>query len=207
MSVSLKRATSSIRSISRVTSRARHVGTRKAALWVAVEAEPVEDLGLLVLGDADPEHGVAALRPQPDRLPLGQRPLHVDVARPACAGEPDDELSRECRSGAGYMRVDAFLPPVGALGAQRVPLGALQDPDRLEVRGLQEHRRRVLADLGLRAAHDPGERDRTLGVGDHEVGRIERAQVPVERPQLLAGACAAHDHDAALQRARAVRLP
>ena len=41
-------------------------------------------------------------------------------------------------------------------------------------------------ELGLLAAHDPGERDRALRVGDHEIGRLELAQLAVERAQLLA---------------------
>ena len=43
-----------------------------------------------------------------------------------------------------------------------------------------------VADLGLLAAHDPGERDRALGVGDHQVVRLELTFDAVERAQLLA---------------------
>ena len=61
-----------------------------------------------------------------------------------------------------------------------------EDPGRLEVRGLEQDVGRLVADLGLLAAHDPGERDRALGVGDHEVARLELAVDAVERAQLLA---------------------
>ena len=44
----------------------------------------------------------------------------------------------------------------------------------------------VVGELGLLAAHDPGERDRALGVGDHEIGRVELPQLAVERAHLLA---------------------
>ena len=41
-------------------------------------------------------------------------------------------------------------------------------------------------DLGVLAAHDAGDRDRPLGVGDHEVVRVELALRAVERLELLA---------------------
>ena len=45
----------------------------------------------------------------------------------------------------------------------------------------------VVGDLGLLAAHDPGERDGALGVGDHEVvARRARARVPSSVRELLA---------------------
>ena len=75
------------------------------------------------------------------------------------------------------VRVDALLPAVRALGAQRMPLGAAQDADRLEVGGLEQDVRRRLPDLGVLAAHDPGERDRALGVGDDEILGVELARV------------------------------
>ena len=60
--------------------------------------------------------------------------------------------------------------------------------------------RRGLADLGLLAAHDPGERDRAVGVGDHEVVGDERALDAVERRQPLAGPGAADDDLRAVER-------
>ena len=65
-------------------------------------------------------------------------------------------------------------------------LGGAVDAVRLEVRRLEQDGRGRLADLGLLAAHDPGERDGALGVGDHEVVGGERARDAVERRQLLA---------------------
>ena len=49
----------------------------------------------------------------------------------------------------------------------------------------------AVADLGLLAAHDPGERDRALGVGDHQVVGHELAVDAVERAQPLAAAARA----------------
>ena len=58
-----------------------------------------------------------------------------------------------------------------------------EDPDRLEVRRLQQQLARVVGDLGLLAAHDRRQRDGALGVRDHEVGEVEPALDAVERPQ------------------------
>ena len=80
------------------------------------------------------------------------------------------------------------------------------DAVRLEVRRLEEHRRRRLADLGLLAAHDPGERDGAVGVGDHEIVGDELARDAVERRQLLAGRGAANDDLAAVQRREVERV-
>ena len=68
--------------------------------------------------------------------------------RPACtstlpghprAGEVDEQPAREQRSVLGEVRVDALLPAVRAGGAEAEALRAAQDPERLEVRGLEQH--------------------------------------------------------------------
>ena len=51
----------------------------------------------------------------------------------------------------------------------------------------------VSLDLGLLAAHDPGERDRALGVGDHEVGGLELPVDAVEGAERLARSRAPDD--------------
>ncbi len=198
ISGSLKRATSSIRSTSRVTSRARQVGTRKPDFSCA-EADPAEDLALLLRGYLEPHELAGALRPQPDHGRLRQVALHVLRPGPARAAQLDDQLRRVRRRLARDVRVDALLPAVRALGAERVPLGAAQDPDRLEVRGLEQEVRRRGGDLGLLAAHDPGEPDGALAVGDDEILFGQRALDAVERPHLLALARPARDEPAAQQ--------
>ena len=50
---------------------------------------------------------------------------------------------RQRRRRTGEVRVDALLPAVRAFGAEREPLGRAQERDRLEVRGLEQHRRRA----------------------------------------------------------------
>ena len=73
-------------------------------------------------------------------------------------------------------------------------------PVRLEVRRLEQDVGRRLADLRLLAAHDPGERDRALAVGDHQVGRLELPVDAVERAQRLARPRAPHDDPLAGER-------
>ncbi len=63
------------------------------------------------------------------------------------------------------------------------------DVGAVPVRGLHQHAGRAGLDLGARAAHDAGDRRRSVGVGDqHDVG-IKRARLPVERLDLLALGC------------------
>ena len=117
-------------------------------------------LALLGGRDLEADDPVRALRPEPDHGPLRQLRVHVGAARQLGAGEVDEEAAREHRGRLRRVRVDALLPAVRALGAQAEPLGRVQDPDRLEVRGLEQHLGRVVADLALEAAHDRRERHR-----------------------------------------------
>ena len=150
-----------------------------------LEAEPLQDPALLDERDLEPGDGVGPLRPQPRHRRHLEVALHVDLAGIARLRQLDEQLRRVDRGLLGDVRVDALLPAVRALGAQREPLRGAHDPDRLEVRGLEQDVRGVVGKLGLLAAHDPGERDRALGVGDHEIGRVELAQLAVERANLL----------------------
>ena len=56
-----------------------------------LEAEPLEDPPLLGAGDLEAEQRVGARRPEIDPRALGEVALDVDVARPAGAGELDEE--------------------------------------------------------------------------------------------------------------------
>ena len=89
-------------------------------------------------------------------------------------GELDDQLRRKRCCLLRKVGIDALLPAVRALGAQPQPLGRPEDRVRLEVRGLEQDLGRVFADLGLFAAHDPGERDRAR-LRRRSTGRMARA--------------------------------
>ena len=143
---STTRATSSTTSISRVTSRARQVGTVTSQSSLDVEAEPLEDRALLVGRDVEADDPVRALGAQPDDRARGQARVHVG-ARPSSSA-PARSTSRRLAStaaGSASVRVDALLPAVRALGAEAEPLGRAEDPDRLEVRGLEQHLGRLVA--------------------------------------------------------------
>ena len=111
--------------------------------------------------------------------------MRVCVGGPVGAGQVEQKLSRQLGRRRGQVGVDSFLPAVRALRAQAQAFGGLEDRERLEVRGLEQDLGRARSDLGLFAAHDPGEGDRPLGVGDQEVVGLEPAVDAVERPQRL----------------------
>ena len=79
---------------------------------------------------------------------------HVRLPGPAGTGRLRDEPRAEARRRRGEVRVDALLPAVRALGPQAQAPRRGEDPDRLEVRGLEQHVFRPLGDLRLLAAHD-----------------------------------------------------
>ena len=136
-SSSRKRATSSTTSTSRVTSRARNVGTTTSPLR---RSKPSRSSQLVLLGGRrlEADQLVGALRPERDHRALGQLAFHVDVPDPLGAGRRDDQLGRELCRLLGQMRVDAFLPAVRALGAQAQAFGRAVEAGRLEVRGLEQ---------------------------------------------------------------------
>ena len=156
---------------------------------------------MVVRGSLEPDQLVGALRPEADDGARRQLPLDVALAQPACARQLDEKLRRERRRLRGEIRIDALLPAIRALGPQLEPLRAPQQPERLEVGRLEQDLGRRVPHLGLLAAHDPGERDRALRVGDHEVALVELAVDAVERPELLAALCATHDDPVARERA------
>ena len=186
---SAKRATSSTTSISRVTSRARQVGTTTLAV-APVEAEPVEQRVLALLAASrgrSPRRRARAGSARP--AAPGSSAVHVACRRPS-ARRRARRSARVASSAAcgGEVRVDALLPAVRALGAQPEPLGRLRRC-RYGSKFAASSSTSVVAsrDLGLLAAHDPGERDRALGVGDQQVARVELAVDAVERAQRSPG--------------------
>jgi hypothetical protein len=134
-----------------------------------LEAQPAEERELLVRGHLEAHDRVRAIRVKADLRNLRQFALHVHMSGPAGARELDDQLRRELRRRAGEMRIDTLLPAVRTFGPQTQPVRAPQDADRLEVGRLQEDVDGRIPDLRLLAAHDPGQRDPALGVGDQQI--------------------------------------
>ncbi len=186
------RAISSTRSISRVTSRARQVGTVTFQSSRDVEAESDERRALLLGREVDPDHLRRPLGTEAHDGRLGQLAMDVRMPGHARTREVDEHPAREYRRGLGEVRVDALLPAIGSSRAEPEALGGAENPERLEVRCLEEHVRRRVRDLAVLAAHDRRERDRALAVRDEQVVRLEPAQRAVERAHLLTRACVPH---------------
>ena len=165
------RATSSMRSISRVTSRARQVGTVTSQSAETSKPNPSRVASLLVGGDVEPDQARRALRPEADDRPLGEPA--VDVAWPvirAPARSTSSRLASFAACSARYgstpfsQRFDPAVRSASRSDVRRIPSGskfaASSSTSVVAVR-----------DLAVLAAHDRGERDRALGVGDDEVVR------------------------------------
>ena len=121
------------------------------------------------------------------------------------AGELDEELHGALGGLVGDLPVHAALVALGGLGGQAVAAPGAGDRHRVEVRGLDQHARGGLGDLGGGAAHDAGQPDRAGLVRDHEVLGVEGALLVVQGAQGLPRGGAAH-RDPAGQAVRVVEV-
>jgi hypothetical protein len=144
--------------------------------------------------EAGAEESVHARRVERDRRHRGPRRTERldDAGRDAPAGELGQQPRRPVDRAPHAGRVDLALEAVRRLGRQAEPARRAAHAARVEVRALEEDVGRARGHLGLGAAHYAGDRDRALGVGDHEVVRGERARGTVQRRDLLVGARATH---------------
>jgi len=90
-----------------------------------------------------------------------------------------------------------LFEPRRAFRAQSQPHRSLADGRRLERGGFQDHRLGIGADLAIRPAHDAGQRNRALAIGNHAIVRLQRARLTVQRRQCLALNRAAHPDEPA----------
>ena len=197
------RATSSMRSTSRVTSRARHVGTVTSHSSETSKPKPRRVARCSSGGTSSPIRRDARSGRRRTTGRAGSPCLNVHAPSHPRSGQVDEQATRENGRVLGEVRIDALLPAVRARRAQREPLGRALDPERLEVRRFQEHLGRRVRDLAVLASHDRGQRDRALAVRDEEVGGLETSERPVECSELLSGVRAPHD-DAPVRELRAV---
>ena len=177
------RATSSIRSTSRVTSRARTVGTVTSHVVVDLEAEPLEDLRAARRGaTVEPDEPVGPLGPEADDGPLqAGSPCTSALPASSAAGEIDDHPAGQHRGGLGEIRVDALLPAVRALGAEAEPLRRLAARRSARSSPPRAAPRSSPSTTSLSgAAHDRGQRNRLLAVGDQQVALVD-AGAPCRR--------------------------
>ena len=141
-----------MRSTSRVTSRARQVGT-VVPVVADLEAERLEHPAARPARSPGPR-SVSSLGTEMDDRPLRLLGVHVALAGPAGVGQLREQLAAQARGVDGEMRVDALLPAAGGLG---------HSPSRSDVRWirsapvrrLEEHGGRLLCDLAVLAAMIP----------------------------------------------------
>ena len=105
----------------------------------------------------------------------------------------EDELRDERRGDGRRVEVRAALEAVGGIGVEAVAAAHAADDGGIEPCGFDENVLRLGRDHGVPAAHDAGEAESFLFVGDDEVVGIEDAFDAVERLQLFAFAGAADD--------------
>ena len=91
------------------------------------------------------------------------------------------------------LRAHALLKAAGGFRADAQRAGGHAVVAALERRALKEHRRGVVHDFALLAAHDAGQTRRALVVGNDQHFRCERVRLAVQRRQRLALMRAAHD--------------
>ena len=154
------------------------------------DPDPLQQGALLGRAGRRPEEPVDASRAE-RHVRRGRRLRRRvdDATRDRTAGPLGDEPGRPVRAEPGQSMLLALLEPEARLRAQGVPEGCPADAHRIEDRGLDDDVRRGVGDLGTSSAHDPGDADGAVRVGDEErVGRQLAIDV-IERlePLPLAG--------------------
>ena len=176
-SSSRKRATSSITSTSRVMSRARQVGTTTFSPSRSKPSRPSRwycALGRrLDRRSARRRARGGSGRPDARGASRGRRSA-PSSAPPASSSMSRVARSRRARRGTGRRPSPSGSSPRCAAAGARTSgrcRAARSSPPRAG-------RRRAVADLRLLAAHDPGERDRPLRVGDHRSSSTSSRSTP-----------------------------
>ena len=82
-------------------------------------------------------------------------------------------LHGECQRLVAPLRIDGLLVAGRSLGTGVVAQGGTADACRLKVGNLQDHPLCLRKDGVFRAAHDAGQRNRSLGVRDHQIVRAQ----------------------------------
>ena len=171
--------------------RDRH---RFAGCRLGLDPDPRQEVPLLVGRQLGAQQPVDPRGPERDPRRPRLVGRGVDSATGDHAARPRlDELRGAVGADPGQPRLLALLEPAARLGAQREPLGRPPDAHRVEDRRLDGDVRRRVADLRGRAAHDPGDADRAVAVGDQEHLVGELALDVVQRLEPLPRQRATHD--------------
>ena len=172
-----------------------------------LEAQALEAAALLRLLDLEPRHLLGALGPVGDRRRGLWLRAHVGVPRPAGAGQRDEQLGREARGLERRLRVTGPSPS----GSKPRSAGAAARTTRMMPTGSKfaASSSTDVVDSETSVSSPPmipAMRDRPLPVRDQEVLRLERALLPVERPQALALLRAPHADPPAGERVEVERV-
>ena len=108
-----------------------------------------------------------------------------------------NELSRPVDRAVGQLRVEALLESGRGFGPESNALRAAPYSHSVERRALENDIRRVGSDLGVLAAHNASDADRTDRVGNDEHVRVESSVDAVKRSENLALACSSDNYLAA----------
>ena len=153
--------------------------------------------------DRQPDDPVGPFRPEPDEGPLGQLAVDIGGTGQLSAREIDDQPARQDRGRLGEVRVDTLLPAIRPLGAEAEPLRRSQDPDRLEVRRLEQY---LVSSPATSLSAPPMIAARATGFSPSVISRsslVDPPQRAVERCHLLARRARA-DGDPAAREPRTV---
>ena len=135
-----------------------------------LQAERVQDAFDLRVVDRHAKHARQPRAAQRNGWRLRQvfRQHGFDHRARRAAGDLDDQARRAFDRDARQLRIDAALETMPGIGMQAELAAAADDRIRREMRGFEEHVPRRIGHARVEAAHDAGQRDRAVGIGDDE---------------------------------------
>jgi len=158
------------------------------------EFERLQDARHLCGGQIDAEEPVGIARIQLDLLHARFARVIVTIEGPRLAAcQLFQQLARASQRLDRQLGIHLLAEPAGCFATQSQHLARAPDAQEVEIGRLEQDARRARADLGICAAHHPGHRDGSRGVGDHQHLRIELPVLAIEGQHALAGSGATHD--------------
>ncbi len=105
----------------------------------------------------------------------------------------EDELGGAEAGAGGKRRIDSALEAIGAFAFHGQESRGLADAKRIESSGFEQDINGFRANFGVDSAHDAGEGDGSLGIGDDQHGRSQFALAAVDADEGLAAPGVADD--------------
>ncbi len=123
--------------------------------------------------------------------------------RRGTAGQVQHQAGGVFDGSTRQRRVDATLEAVARIGVQAQLAAAAHDRGRREVRRFQEYSGGGIGDARIEAAHQAGQADRAVSIGNHQEAVVQRSVTAIQQLQAFIGARTTHT-DRALQGAQIV---